>query len=69
MAAERIAFDVSIGGSKGEPGTPPGVQILSFSCSFQQKICKIIALSTVGAPPQENPGFATGFRIKKATEG
>ena len=28
----------------GTPGTrpSPGVQILSFSCSFRQKICKII---------------------------
>ena len=41
-----------IGGSKGAPGTrtPLGVQILSFSCSFWQKNCKIIALLGVGAP-------------------
>ena len=32
---------VNIGVSKGEvPGTPPRVQILSFSCSFPQKIEK-----------------------------
>ena len=32
---------VGIGGSKGAPGTrSPGVQILSFSCSFQQKFEK-----------------------------
>ena len=38
-----------IGGST-HPWHPP-VQILSFSCSFQQKICKIIALLGVGTPP------------------
>ena len=38
---------------------PPGVQILSFSCSFQQKNLKIIALLGVGAPPRENPGSVT----------
>ena len=44
----------------GAPGTrPPGVQILSFSCSFRQKNWKIIALLGVGAPPGENPGSAT----------
>ena len=42
----------SIGRSKEAPGmcTPLGVQILSFSCSFWQKNCKIIALLGVGAP-------------------
>ena len=46
---------------RGAPGTraPPGVQILSFSCSFRQKNWKIIALLGVGAPPGENPGSAT----------
>ena len=29
-------------GRQGHPPTPPNVQILSFSCSFQQTICKII---------------------------
>ena len=45
-----------IGGSKGASGMrAPGVQILSFSCSFRQ----IIALFGFDAPPQENPGSAT----------
>ena len=47
----------------GAPGTraPLGVQILSFSCSFQEQRWKIIALLGVGAPPPpgENPGSAT----------
>ena len=37
---------------------PPGVQIISFSCSFWQKVCKIIALPG-GTPPQENPRSTT----------
>ena len=43
----------NIGRSKGgaRDVRPPGVQILSFPCSFQPKIYKIIALLGVGAPP------------------
>ena len=36
------------GGARDAP--PPGVQILSFLCSFWQKNCKIIAVLGVGAP-------------------
>ena len=39
------------------------VQILSFSCSFQQKFCKIIGWCTpsgVSIPALGNPGSATG---------
>ena len=35
---------------RGGPGTPPGVQILSFSCSFRQKVEKIIPLWELGLP-------------------
>ena len=51
-----------IGGSKGgrQGRAPPlGAQILSFSCSFQQKVEKIIPLWELAPPPQENPGSAT----------
>ena len=37
-----------------------GVQILSFSCSFQQIIRKIIGLWELAPPPGENPGSAIG---------
>ena len=52
---------LNIGGSKGGGArdAPPGVQILSFSCSFWQKIDKIIAFRELAPPPGENPGSAT----------
>ena len=63
----KVVLCVCIGGSKGGArDAPPGVQILSFSCSFLQNICKLIALLGVGHPPQENPGSATGLCAKKA---
>ena len=37
----------------------PRIQILSFSCSFRQKIWKIIGLWQLADPTQENPGSAT----------
>ena len=49
------------GGSKGAPGAPPslpGVQILSFPCSFRPKNRLVHPLWEL-APPQENPGSAT----------
>ena len=59
------------GGSKGghEGRAPPGVQILSISCSFWENL----ANSYVGAPPpgelapppRGNPGSATGNGIEK----
>ena len=57
-----ILVSAFIGGCKGAPGTRPlplGVQILSFSCSFRQKIDKIIPIWELAHPPRENPGFAT----------
>ena len=54
-------FVLSIGGSKGghQGCVPPlGVQILSFSCSFWQKIDKIIGFWELAPPPWENPGSA-----------
>ena len=47
------------GGGGGAPGTgvPLGIQILSFSCSFQQKICKIIPIWELAHPSWENPGI------------
>ena len=46
-----ITFLNYIGRFRAAPGrVPPGVQILSFSCSFLQKNWKIIALLGVGAP-------------------
>ena len=47
-------------GSKGGAGTPPGIQILSISCSFWEILAKLY----VGAPgswrpPRGNPGSAT----------
>ena len=51
----------TIGGSKGgaRDAPPPGVQILSFLCSFWQKNCKIIAVLELAPPPRGNPGSAT----------
>ena len=49
----------------GVPGmrAPLGVQILSFSCSFQQNICKIIGFWQLAHPPEENSGSATDIII------
>ena len=41
----------TIGGSKGGARDAPGVQILSFSCSFRQKVYKIIPLWELASPP------------------
>ena len=57
-------LDNIIGGSKGGRqgrAPPPGVQILSFSCSFQLKIRKIIGFWELAPPPGENPGSATEY--------
>ena len=44
----------------GAPGTcAPGVQIISFSCSFQQNNWKIRDFGELAPPPGENPGSAT----------
>ena len=41
----------TIGGSKGgAKDAPTGVQILSFSCSFRQKNCKIIPIWKLAHP-------------------
>ena len=37
LTATESSVTKDIGGSKGAPGMPPGVEILSFSCSFWQK--------------------------------
>ena len=50
----------------GTPPPPPGVQILSFLCSFRPKIWEIIAILGVGAPHRENPGSATALNIHKS---
>ena len=57
------------GGGARDAHRPLGVQILSFSCSFWQKNCKIIAVLRVGAPPRGNPGSPTmaGLEGKLAT--
>ena len=41
---QRKVRHVSItsGGSRGRQGCPLSIKILSFSCSFRQKFCKII---------------------------
>ena len=44
-------------GGGGAPGT--WVQILSFSCSFRRKNCKIISIWELAHPRRENPGSAT----------
>ena len=52
----------SIGGSKGAPGTrPPDPNSFSFM-QFSAKICKIIALFVVGAPP----GKILDLRLKSS---
>ena len=60
---------IFIGRSKGPPGmcAPSQVQILSFSCSFWQKYCKIISNWELAHPPWENPGSATDFHTVLAT--
>ena len=55
-----------IGGSKGGGGRdarplPLGDQILSFLCSLQQRICKIIPIWELAQPPRENPGSVTAM--------
>ena len=62
MDAQITENYMSIGGSKGgarDARPPLGVQILSFSCSFWQKIDKIIPIWELAHPPGENPGSAT----------
>ena len=54
-----FGYNSTLADPGGARDPPPGVQILSFSCSFQQKSWKIIALLKVGAAPRENPGSAT----------
>ena len=59
----------SLADPRGRQGRPLRVQILSFSCGFQQKIWKIIAHLGVGAPPGENPGSATGNQSSSGSRG
>ena len=47
------------GGARDARPPPLGAQILSFSCSFQQKSRKIIGYWELAPPPGENPGSAT----------
>ena len=51
--------------SSGAREAPPGVQILSFSCSFQQKLqnnrFNTPILGVGATPPWENPRTATGY--------
>ena len=51
----------------GREGRPPGVQILSISCSFWENLAKsyVGAKWGVGTPPQGNPGSATLFTARK----
>ena len=62
------AWCVCSGRSKGARGTriPPGVQILSISCSFWEHLANsyVGAPWGVGAPNRGNPGSATGMGIK-----
>ena len=61
---EFIASRNCIGPSKGsamDVHPSLGVQILSFSCSFQPKICKIILIWELVHPLRENLGSATGL--------
>ena len=53
-----------IGGSKGgaRDAPPMGVPILSFSCSFRQKIENDSTFRSWRTPPGENPGSATALR-------
>ena len=51
------------GGRQGRAPPPPGVQILSFSCSFQLKIRKIIGFWELAPPPGENPRSATAWSL------
>ena len=51
-----------LGGGARDARPPLGVQILSFSCSFQQIIRKIIDFWELAPPPGENPGSATVYR-------
>ena len=63
MEAGNLMYTFPLADLRGEPGkrTTPGVQILSFSCSFWQKNCKIISIWELAQPPRENPGSATVF--------
>ena len=59
-----FASAVSIGGSRGgvrDARPPPGVQILSISCSFRENLACSRPPWRVHAPPRENPGSATGL--------
>ena len=55
-------FYIPLADLRGAPGTHvPPIQILSFSCSFRQKNCKIIPIWKLAHPPGENPGSATAY--------
>ena len=62
---------VTLGRSKGTRGTctPIGVQILSISCSFWEKLAKsyVGAPWRVAPPPPGNPGSATGDNYQGVT--
>ena len=65
----NMAKDEIIGWAKGGAGTRPlGVLIISFSCSFRQKIRLAHPLVGVGVPrPRKNPGSATATNEFKST--
>ena len=59
-----VSLAISVVDLRGAPGmSPPGVQILSVSCTFQQKICKIIPIWELAHPHRENPGSATASNL------
>ena len=49
----------SSGGSRGRKGHPPGVKILTISCSFWEILVKSFVGASLVPPPQGNPGSAT----------
>ena len=56
--------NITIGGSRGgvrDACPPPGIQILSISCSFRENLACSRPPWRVHAPPRENPGSATDY--------
>ena len=68
LSENDFFFTLVFGGSKGGARDAPGIQILSFLCSFRQKNLKNIALLGADAPPPPGKSWiaaVSGEKIMK----